>query len=243
MTVKMPEPMTAPMPRAVRDHGPRVFFSERSGSSDSLMSLSIDLRASSWLGRDRSLKAVDSEKDTANSRFAFRHRASLQSASVRCLLAAICGCYRLLWPRTIFFTLCFWEPRGVVRLALGAAFLRAARLSFLRSTLSAVFLVSATLTSFNRMSFTAIRSVLGATFYVNRETAGEKAEGERGEGLEELIPRRVVRGRRRCATDVRATESGMKPRRDGDWTKKRGGSFAVPLRFLASIAESSRGGD
>jgi len=27
MTVKIPEPMTAPMPRAVRDHGPRVFFS------------------------------------------------------------------------------------------------------------------------------------------------------------------------------------------------------------------------
>ena len=27
MTVKMPEPMTAPMPSAVSDHGPRVFFS------------------------------------------------------------------------------------------------------------------------------------------------------------------------------------------------------------------------
>src|SRR5579859_2545089 len=50
MTVKMPEPMTAPMPSAVRDHGPRLFFSERPGSSDSRMSLSIDLRASSWLG-------------------------------------------------------------------------------------------------------------------------------------------------------------------------------------------------
>jgi hypothetical protein len=51
MTVKMPEPMTAPMPSAVSDHGPRLFFSECSGSSDSLMSLSIDLQASSWLGR------------------------------------------------------------------------------------------------------------------------------------------------------------------------------------------------
>ena len=38
----------------------------------------------------------------------------------------------------------FSEPRGVVRLALGAAFLRAARLSFLRSALSAIFFVSAT---------------------------------------------------------------------------------------------------
>jgi hypothetical protein len=50
MTVKMPEPMTAPMPSAVSDHGPRVFLSLCSGSSDSRISLSIDLRASSWLG-------------------------------------------------------------------------------------------------------------------------------------------------------------------------------------------------
>src|SRR5262249_9946912 len=51
MTVKMPEPITAPMPSAVRDHGPSDFFSACSGSSDSRMSLSMDLRASSWLGR------------------------------------------------------------------------------------------------------------------------------------------------------------------------------------------------
>src|ERR1039457_6537373 len=56
MTVKMPEPMTAPMPSAVSDHGPRVFFRECSGSSDSRISLSIDLRASSWLGRAVLLK-------------------------------------------------------------------------------------------------------------------------------------------------------------------------------------------
>jgi hypothetical protein len=36
-------------------------------------------------------------------------------------------------------------------LALGAAFLRAVRLSFLRSALSLIFVVSATLTSFHRM--------------------------------------------------------------------------------------------
>jgi hypothetical protein len=47
MTVKMPEPMTAPMPSAVSDHGPRVLFSLCSGSSDSRISLSIDLRANS----------------------------------------------------------------------------------------------------------------------------------------------------------------------------------------------------
>jgi hypothetical protein len=47
MTVKMPEPMTAPMPRAVSDHGPSDFFSACSGSSDSLISLSMDLQANS----------------------------------------------------------------------------------------------------------------------------------------------------------------------------------------------------
>ena len=51
MTVKMPEPITAPMPSAVSDHGPRVFFNACSGSSESRISLSMDLRASSWLGR------------------------------------------------------------------------------------------------------------------------------------------------------------------------------------------------
>ena len=50
MTVKMPEPMTAPMPSAVSDHGPSVFLSLCSGSSDSRISLSIDLRAKYWLG-------------------------------------------------------------------------------------------------------------------------------------------------------------------------------------------------
>jgi hypothetical protein len=50
MTVKMPEPMTAPMPSAVSDHGPSDFFSACSGSSESLMSLSIDFRAKNWLG-------------------------------------------------------------------------------------------------------------------------------------------------------------------------------------------------
>jgi len=51
MTVKMPEPMTAPMPRAVSDQGPSVFLRECSGCSESLSSLSIDLRAKSWEGR------------------------------------------------------------------------------------------------------------------------------------------------------------------------------------------------
>jgi hypothetical protein len=46
MTVKIPEPMTAPMPSAVRLTGPRVFFSACSGSSLSEISLSIFFLAS-----------------------------------------------------------------------------------------------------------------------------------------------------------------------------------------------------
>ena len=51
ITVKMPDPITAPIPRAVSDQGPRLFLRAFSGASDSRISLSIDLRASSWLGR------------------------------------------------------------------------------------------------------------------------------------------------------------------------------------------------
>ena len=51
MTVKIPEPITAPMPRAVRDQGPRVFFKECPGSSESRINLSLDLRATSCLSR------------------------------------------------------------------------------------------------------------------------------------------------------------------------------------------------
>ena len=42
MTVKMPEPITAPMPRAVRETGPSVLVRACSGRSESEISLSID---------------------------------------------------------------------------------------------------------------------------------------------------------------------------------------------------------
>jgi hypothetical protein len=42
-------------------------------------------------------------------------------------------------PGPFFFTLGLREPRGSVRFGLGAAFLRAARFSFLRSSLSVIF--------------------------------------------------------------------------------------------------------
>jgi hypothetical protein len=47
MTVKMPEPMTAPIPRAVSEMGPSDFFNACSAHSESLISLSMDLRAKS----------------------------------------------------------------------------------------------------------------------------------------------------------------------------------------------------
>ena len=50
MTVKIPEPITAPMPSAVSETGPSVFRREFSGSSDSVISLSIDLVAKICLG-------------------------------------------------------------------------------------------------------------------------------------------------------------------------------------------------
>ena len=43
ITVKIPEPITAPIPSAVRLTGPSVFFNACSGFSDSEISLSIDL--------------------------------------------------------------------------------------------------------------------------------------------------------------------------------------------------------
>ena len=57
MTVKMPEPMTMPMPSAVSETGPSVLRREFSGSSDSEISLSMDLVAKICLGSVELLKA------------------------------------------------------------------------------------------------------------------------------------------------------------------------------------------
>jgi hypothetical protein len=58
MTVKIPDPITAPMPSAVSETGPSVFFSFRSGSSESEISLSMDLQQKSWLSEVRGLPSV-----------------------------------------------------------------------------------------------------------------------------------------------------------------------------------------
>jgi hypothetical protein len=55
ITVKIPEPITAPMPSAVSDQGPSVFFRLCSGFSESRISLSMDLQQSNWLARVRLL--------------------------------------------------------------------------------------------------------------------------------------------------------------------------------------------
>ena len=52
--------------------------------------------------------------------------------------------YRFDCPRANFLTFFFFYPRGSVRFALGAAFLRAARFSAFRSVLSSILVVSAT---------------------------------------------------------------------------------------------------
>jgi len=51
----------------------------------------------------------------------------------------IAAFYLFAVPRTIFFILRFAEPRGTVRFALGAAFLRAVRFAVLRSSLLSDF--------------------------------------------------------------------------------------------------------
>jgi hypothetical protein len=57
MTVKIPEPMTMPTPRAVRETGPRDFLRACSGSSESEMSLSMDLVAKICRARAQSSSA------------------------------------------------------------------------------------------------------------------------------------------------------------------------------------------
>ncbi len=73
MTVKMPEPITAPMPSAVSETGPSVFFSAFSGSSESEISLSIDLVRKIWRVSGVSLGRWNGQNrhDPAHMRFAF----------------------------------------------------------------------------------------------------------------------------------------------------------------------------
>ena len=58
-------------------------------------------------------------------------------------MAALANAYRLRWPCVWCLIFFFWDPRATpaARLALGAAFFRAVRFSFLRSVLSVTVFV------------------------------------------------------------------------------------------------------
>ena len=61
--------------------------------------------------------------------------ASGGSARRHCRLESLwLSFYRLDWPRAAFLIFALFSPRAPVRGALGAAFLRAARFTFLRSS-------------------------------------------------------------------------------------------------------------
>ena len=68
---------------------------------------------------------------------------SRRARSLRMRHAGSRNAYRLLWPRAAFLILALFAPRACARGPLGAAFLRAARFTFLRSCLSVMLLVFA----------------------------------------------------------------------------------------------------
>ena len=179
MTVKMPEPMTAPMPSAVSDQGPSDLLQRvlglfrladqlidgfagkqlawqgssprplrrawmQVGSSEQWEALCGSLHDGDWTernGRDmragmpgmRSLRIGMPDRHGCRSRIDPNGELQAFSASTG--------------RGPAFLSFFLLEPRGVVRLALGAAFLRAARFTFLRSNLSSIFLVFANETS------------------------------------------------------------------------------------------------
>lgn len=83
--------------------------------------------------------------------------------------------YRLETPRASFFSFFLFSPRAPVRFALGAAFLRAVRFSFLRSSLSSTLVVSATYNLFRCNLFRVSRKSGRCDLYVNRDCARAKA--------------------------------------------------------------------
>src|ERR1700733_15566384 len=108
-TVKIPEPITAPMPNAVSDHGPSVFLRQCSGSSESRISLSMDLRFSSWLARVKLLvlQNLPLRKGSAELDFAQLYKTgkgSRQKSQEPLLhrLACAQSYLRLDWPRAAF---------------------------------------------------------------------------------------------------------------------------------------------
>jgi hypothetical protein len=170
MTVKMPEPMTAPMPSAVSDHGPRTF-------------------------------------------------------------SASAGLFRV--PDQLIDRLAGkLEPRGVVRLALGAAFFRATRFTFLRSILSSIFFVFATQKTFFQQDAAKCAEVRRREDYGNRDSKPPKAAAARASQQANAFPH-PARGRLGPKTPV-ANSFWSRMKLDAIWKNPACSALATP-----SLATSS----
>ncbi len=125
VSTKMPEPMMAPIPSAVSDHGPSVFCRRWPGDSDSVISLSMDLQQKSWLSEVRITSAgcdggsvvagCDKRLWSPELRYSPWQLASDPRGSGRLPhshASSLCSPYRFDWPRVNFLTFGFFDPRG-----------------------------------------------------------------------------------------------------------------------------------
>src|SRR6202522_1896585 len=126
VSIKMPEPMMAPIPSAVSDQGPNDLLSRFSGFSESEISLSMDLQQKSWLSEVRMVAA--GSVDGSDKRLwspGLSSRLSAVSYQIKTCVASrrerasrplpheFCNClYRFAWPRASFFTFGFFDPRA-----------------------------------------------------------------------------------------------------------------------------------
>src|SRR6266568_1063995 len=83
VSTKMPDPMMAPMPSAVSDHGPSVFCRRWPGDSDSKISLSMDLQQKTCLSEVRITSA--GSVDDGDKRLWSPEKPSLESFEIETL--------------------------------------------------------------------------------------------------------------------------------------------------------------
>src|SRR4051812_28163642 len=133
--MKMPEPITAPMPNAVRLHGPRVLARRLSGSSEAAISASMLLVRSAGI---RACVVFSGIRQHRHECLYYKILLPFSGAKIFRRAFAASGAvprYRFRWPCAARFTFFFKDPRATpeARFALGAAFLRAARFNFFLS--------------------------------------------------------------------------------------------------------------
>src|SRR5690242_10182650 len=117
----MPDPITAPIPRAVSDQGPSVFCNRCPGASDSEISLSIDLQQKICLSEVRTTsfgggslvvgcdkRFVSPERRNEHKRSGWPTLCDFRRVGIP---NAACS-YRFAWPRANFLTFGFFDPRG-----------------------------------------------------------------------------------------------------------------------------------